>query len=58
MTYPSEQVTAQQLQQLSKTIFQTKALLGTWSDKLIDIRALQMDEAIVCVKQNVCISLF
>ncbi|KAG2234049.1 hypothetical protein BDF21DRAFT_59020 [Thamnidium elegans] len=35
-----------QLQQLTKTILETKQQLGIWSDKLLDIRALQMDEAI------------
>ncbi|GAA5802265.1 hypothetical protein HPULCUR_007728 [Helicostylum pulchrum] len=35
-----------QLQQLTKTILETEQQLGMWSDKLTDIRALQMDEAI------------
>ncbi|GAA5813418.1 hypothetical protein MFLAVUS_006896 [Mucor flavus] len=35
-----------QLQQLTKTILETKQQLSIWSDKLTDIRALQMDEAI------------
>lgn len=36
-----------QLQQLTKMILETKQQLSIWSDKLTDIRALQMDEAIV-----------
>lgn len=38
-----------QLQQLTNSILQTRKLLASLSDRMIDIRALQMDEVFVCI---------